>query len=329
VTDRILVTGANGFVGSALCRHLVKSGFVVRGTVRDGSDRFWENGVEWVRLHDESSDGEMVEALRDIQAIVHLAARVHVMRDTAADPLREFRRVNAAWTERLADSAARKGVRRFVFMSSVKVNGERTRTPFTEQDLPSPQDPYGQSKWDAEQAVARIAARTGLETVVIRAPLVYGPEVGGNFEQLLKIVRAGIPLPLASVGNRRSLLFLGNLIDALSTCLADKRATGRTFLVSDGEDLSTPELIRRLGRAMGSTVRIWSVPPTVLRRIGVLLGRRGMIDRLIESLQVDSSLIRRELNWRPPFTVDTGFSETAAWYLSGAQKQRRSQGHYA
>jgi nucleoside-diphosphate-sugar epimerase len=265
-------------------------------------------------LHDRSTEDETTQALQGVQVVVHLAARVHVMTDRAPGPLHEFRQVNLVWTKKLARAAASQGIRRFVYLSSIKVNGEESITPFTEQDLPKPQDPYGVSKWEAEQALAQVSAETGMETVVIRSPLVYGPGVRGNFLQLLKILRRGIPLPLASVQNRRSLVSRGNLVDALLCCVRDGRAAGQTYLVSDGEDLSTPELIRRLSRAMGVTERLWPFPVPLLRWMGQLAGQKGAVDRLLGSLQVDSSKIGRELGWHPSVSVDRGLAETAAWF---------------
>jgi nucleoside-diphosphate-sugar epimerase len=242
------------------------------------------------------------------------------MTDRAPDPLQEFRRVNLVWTERLARAAASQGVRRFVYLSSIKVNGEQSVTPFTEQDAPKPQDPYGVSKWEAEQALAHVSAETGIETVVVRSPLVYGPGVRGNFLQLLKIVQRGVPLPIASVQNRRSLVYRGNLVDALLCCMRDGRAAGQTYLVSDGEDLSTPELIWRLGMAMGVKARLWPFPLPLLRWLGELVGKKEVIDRLLGSLQVDSSKIKRELDWHPPFSIDRGLTETAAWFCGHSRK---------
>ena len=322
----ILVTGANGFIGSALCHRLRAVGMSVRGGVRDrssipangGSE---VGGFEWVLLHDQSTDVETQQALDGVQVVIHLAAKVHVMIRDAADLLREFRQVNTEWTERLARAAVRQGVRRFVYMSSIKVNGEESRMPFTEQDAPNPRDPYGMSKWEAEQVLAKVSTETGLETVVVRSPLVYGPGVGGNFLQLLNVLRREIPLPLARVENRRSLIYSGNLVDALTLCGWDARAPGQTYLVSDGEDLSTPDLIRRLDKALRSSSRLWPVPLSVLRWLGEAVGQKAIVDRLLGSLQVDSSRIRRELNWQPSYSVDQGLAATIAWFIPEAGRR--------
>lgn len=314
-------------MGTALCRCLQESGFLVRGAVRDRAklpqSRVSDsNDMEWVLLHDRSDADETKLALQAVQVVVHLAARVHVMTDDAADPLLEFRRVNTDWTERLARAAASQGVRRFVYLSSIKVNGEQSLLPFTEQDAPNPHDPYGVSKWEAEQALAGVSLQTSMELVVVRSPLVYGPGVGGNFLQLLNILRRGVPLPLVLMQNRRSLVYRGNLVDALTRCVREVRAAGQTYLVSDGEDLSTPELIRRLGKALGKTVHLWPAPLSLLRGLGRLAGIQAVFDRLLGSLQVDPSKIRQELNWRPPFSVDRGLAETAAWYLARSSPVR-------
>lgn len=313
-------------MGATLCRRFQESGLLVRRAIRDqtklpqcgASDR---NDLEWVVLHDRSTERETNDALQGVQVVVHLAARVHVMIDQAADPLQEFRRVNVDWTEQLARSAAGQGVRRFVYLSSVKVNGEQTLVPFTEQDSPKPQDPYGVSKWEAEQVLVRVSTQTGLETVVVRPPLVYGPGVRGNFLQLLNLLRRGIPLPLASIQNQRSLVYLGNLVDALSRCIRDPRAAGQTYFVCDGEDLSTPELVKRLAAAMETKVSLWPCPTSLLYWMGPAAGKWGMIDRLVGSLQVNSSKIQAELDWHPPFAVDTGLSETAAWFRARTTDQ--------
>lgn len=310
---KVMVTGTSGFVGNATCARLVMQGMNVVGTMRHLPAQPLP-GVDYRIISDLSRDTDWCEVLKGVDTIVHCAARVHVMRETAADPLQEFRRINVAWTGRLARLAALQGVRRFVYVSSIKVNGEETVVPYTDQDPPKPQDPYGASKWEAEQALDQISTKTGIETVVVRSPLVYGPGVRGNFLQLLNILRQGIPLPLASIRNRRSLVYLGNLVDALVRCMQDPRAAGRTYLVCDGEDLSTPELVRRLGVAMGSRVCLWPCPTSLLYLMGQAAGKRRVIDRLVGSLQVNSSKIQTELEWHPPFTVDTGLSKTAAWF---------------
>jgi nucleoside-diphosphate-sugar epimerase len=316
VADRIVVTGANGFVGAALCRRLRDSGFLVRGAVRDPAKPVPLPGIEWVALHDQSNGEETRQQLQGVKVIVHLAARVHVMRDAAADPLGEFRKVNVVWTERLARAAAAEQVRRFVYLSSIKVNGEYSVSPFTEQDPPNPQDPYGVSKWEAEQALATVSSQTGLETVVVRSPLVYGPGVRGNFLALLKLVRREIPLPLAAVRNKRSLIYRDNLADALVACVRDARASGHTYLISDGEDLSTPDLIRRIARTMGLSVRLWPTPVSLLRFFGALVGRQSVVGRLTDNLQIDASKLHRELGWSPPWSVDRGLEDTVAWFMN-------------
>lgn len=320
--QRVLVTGAGGFIGTALCRRLEQDGFSVRRSMRGVlPEGIGSAAPDAVTLHDASSRDAIDTAMQDVDAVVHLAARVHVMKDTAANPLQEFRRVNCLWTERLIESAAAKGVRRFVYMSSVKVNGERTRVPFTEADAPHPEDPYGISKWEAEQIVARVSAQRGIEAVIVRSPLVYGPGVGGNVLSLLKLIRRGIPLPLGAVRNKRSLIYRDNLVEALVACVRHPRASGQTYLVSDGEDLSTPELIRRIGWAMGVSVRLWPIPVSLLRFLGYLVRRQGAVARLTDSLQVDASKLRRELGWSPPWSVDRGLEETVVWFA----KQKAAQ----
>jgi nucleoside-diphosphate-sugar epimerase len=211
-----------------------------------------------------------------------------------------------------------------VYLSSIKVNGEESKAPFTEQDAPNPQDPYGISKWEAEQALAAVSSETGLEMVVVRSPLVYGPGVGGNFLQLLKTLRTGLPLPLALVENRRSLICRANLVDALLHCAQDTRAAGRTYLVSDGEDLSTPELIRRIAKALGVSPRLWRMPIGMLRWMAEIVGKKAMVDRLTGSLQINSLKIRRELDWHPPYPVDHGLAETAAWFSGTRERLSRA-----
>ncbi len=261
-------------------------------------------------------DTDWSAALAGVAVVIHLAARVHVMRDTLADPLAEFRHVNTAGTEHLARCAAASGVKRLVYVSSVKVNGEATcgMRKFSETDAPEPEDAYAISKWEAEQALHRAARETGLEVVIVRPLLVYGPGVKGNFAQMLAVVAKGFPLPLASVHNRRSLVYVGNLVDALIACATHPAAAGQTYLVCDGEDISTSVLLRQLAVAMGVPSRLFPCPVTLLRLAGKLVGKSEQMERLLGSLQVDSGKIRRELNWQPPYLLQQGLQATADWY---------------
>jgi len=309
--ETVLVTGASGFVGRALCAALVSFGHRVRMAARAPQPDL--PGA--VAVGDIGPATDWRAALAGIDSVVHLAARTHVLRETAADPLGEFRRTNVGGSERLARAAAAMGVRRFVFLSSVKVNGESTAArPFTESDAPYPEDAYGRTKLEAEQALAGISAATGLEVVVLRPPLVYGPGVKGNFLRLMRLVARGLPLPLGAIRNQRSLVYVGNLADAIVKSLDAPQAAGRTYLVSDGEDLSTPDLVRGLARALGVKPRLLSLPPAALGLAATLAGKRAEFARLTGSLQVDSSRIRRELDWRPPFTLAHGLELTAKWY---------------
>jgi nucleoside-diphosphate-sugar epimerase len=246
--------------------------------------------------------------------VVHLAARVHVMRERAADPLAEHRRVNRDATLALARAAQRAGVRRFVFMSTIKVNGERTTgAPFSERDAPAPADPYAISKWEAEQGLQAIAAGGALELAVLRPPLVYGPGVKGNFLRLMKLVARRVPLPLGGVDNRRSLIYVGNLASAIERACLAPGAQG-TFLVSDGADLSTADLLRKLGDAMGRPARLFPLPAALLGALGRAAGKGDEVTRMLESLRVDCSAARRELQWQIPFTVEQGLQDTADWF---------------
>ena len=308
---KVLVTGAAGFVGSALRKALRTRGIAQRAATR----RAALEGLESVSVGDIDGTTDWSAAVSGISAVVHLAARVHVMRETASDALSEFRRVNTHGTERLARAAATAKVRRLVYVSSIKVHGEVTEArPFSRSDAASPRDPYGVSKWEAELALARVARETGLEVVIVRPPLVYGAGVRGNFLRLLQLVRLGIPLPFGSAHNLRSLIFVRNLADALVICVEHPLAAGQTFLASDGEDLSTADLCSRLGRALGRAPRLLPVPVAVLRPIAALAHRDAEFQRLFGSLQVDATPLRIELGWRPPYTVDQGIAETAAWF---------------
>lgn len=307
-----LVTGANGFVGSSLCARLIRDGVPVRGAVRSLNSK--PDGAEAFAIGSLSSNTNWAEALSRVEQVVHLAARVHVMNDRSSDPLAEFRRVNVEGTAALARQAAVAGVRRFVFLSSVKVNGEFTEAghPFTADDAPAPEDSYGVSKYEAEQLLQQIAAETGMEVVIIRPPLVYGPGVKANFESMMRWLARGVPLPLAAVTqNRRSLVALDNLVDLIVTCLNHPAAANQTFLVSDGEDLSTAQLLKRMGAAIGQPARLFYLPPAPLKLGASVLNKPGIYQRLCGSLQVDIAKTRQLLGWTPPVSVDEGLCRAA------------------
>lgn len=307
-----LLTGANGFVGSALRARLRKDGAPVRGVVRSSNAR--PDGTEGVTIGGLASDTDWSEALKNVEQVVHLAARVHVMNDKSSDPLAEFRRVNVEGTGRLARQGAAKGVKRFVFLSSIKVNGEFTEVdrPFIADDVPAPEDPYGVSKHEAEQLLRQISAETGMEVVIIRPPLVYGPGVKANFGSMMRWLARGVPLPLAAVSkNRRSLVAVDNLVDLIMTCLNHPAAANQTFLVSDGEDLSTADLLKRMGMALGRPARLFYMPPALLKLGATALNKPGIYQRLCESLQLDITKTRQLLCWIPPVPVDEGLRRAA------------------
>jgi len=304
--SRILVTGATGLVGNALIPLLLEAGCKVRATARHHPAAPWaaHPDCEFV-AHDIETDP--VALVRNIDAVVHLAARVHVMRDTSIDPWAENRRINTQATLALARAAVAAGTGQLVFMSTIKVNGEATTDhPFTEADTPQPEDAYGTSKHEAEQQLAALAAGSHLGITILRPPLVYGVGVKGNLASLARAVERGLPLPLGAIPNRRSFVYAGNLADATIAALRQPVSGARTYLVSDGEDLSTTALIRAMAAAMQRPARLIPVPPALLRLAGKLTGRSSAVDRLLGSLVIDSSRIRRELGWTPRYTVREG-----------------------
>ena len=296
---RVLVTGARGFVGSTLCVMLTEGGYDVRTISRSDVGEI-DGTTDWRA------------ALRGVEYVVHLAARVHVLHDPNSAL---YAQTNAEGTRRLAETAARAGVRRLVFVSSIKVNGEETTgRAYTAADKPNPMDAYGESKLLGEQCLWRIAAQSSLEVAIVRPPLVYGPGVRANFLRLMALVDRGLPLPLGSVRNRRSLVNVWNLSDFVVTLLSHPAAVGRTWLVSDGEDLSTAELVRKIARALDRPARLLPVPVGLLSLVARLAGRKAELSRLLGSLVVDSSPAQRELGWVPPVAIDVALARTAAWY---------------
>ena len=319
---KFLVTGANGFVGQSLCAELVRQGHEVRAAVRQKSPLLTD--VEPIIVGDINEETVWQNALQGVDGVIHLAARVHVMKDTVADPLAEFRRINTKGTEHLARCAVDNGVKRMVYVSSIKVNGEATLADlkFSETDRPAPQDPYGISKWEAEQALRSVADETGLEAVIVRSPLVYGPNVKGNFVQMLNVLAKGFPLPLASINNRRSLVFVGNLANALITCATHPAAVGQTYLVCDDDEISTPDLLRQLAKGMGVSAHLLPCPPVILQLIGHLTGKTQQLERLLGSLRIDGDKMRNDLNWKPPYSLPQGLQITAEWYRSNASPRK-------
>ena len=326
----VLVTGANGFVGSRFCEVVMPQGRRVRRAVHQASG-----------LPNEVVTGNVTgktnwsEALSNVEIVVHTAARVHVMNDSAADPLTEFRKINTAGTLSLARQAAEAGVKRFIFVSSIKVNGEMTggsgetrphpsplpggegvNGVFTENDSFVPIDPYGLSKYEAEQGLLALAKDTGMEVVIIRPPLVYGPGVRANFASMVRWVNKGVPLPLGAVHNQRSLIALDNLVSFISHCIDHPKAANEVFLISDGEDVSTTELLQKVAKALGKKSRLIPVPVGLMTFAAKLIGKSDVANRLFGSLQVDSSKARNLLGWKPMITMDAQLKKTAEAYLN-------------
>ncbi|HEY5579869.1 MAG TPA: SDR family oxidoreductase [Rhodoferax sp.] len=307
MTQRVLVTGGQGFVGKALAIGALSNGFAVRVSSRRKLIAA-EARLEHSQVGDLGPATDWLAALQGVNAVVHCAGRAHVMTDTALDPLTAFRTVNAAGTLNLARQAVEAGVKRFVFVSSVGVNGAQTALGklFSETDQPNPHNAYALSKWEAEQGLLHLADETGLEVVIIRPPLVYGHSAPGNFGALMRAVQRGWPLPLGAVHNQRSLVALSNLVDFIVTCITHPQAANQTFLVSDGQDLCTTELVRGMARAAGVPARLLPVPVWALQAGATLLGRGDAVQRLCGNLQVDISKARQLLGWVPPVSVDEG-----------------------
>ena len=309
---RVLVTGTSGFVGGAVLRSLA-AGSAYQPV---GASRTPCLGGAWLLSPDLAADGDWSELVRGCDAVVHCAARVHVMGVEGAAGLEMYRRANVGGTLALARQAAAAGVRRFIFISTVKVLGERSLpgAPLTANAVPAPVDAYAISKLEAEQALTELSGTSGMEVVIIRPPLVYGPGVGANFLRLIQWVERGIPLPLGAIRNKRSFVALDNLVDLVRVCVDHPAAANQTFLVSDGEDLSTTELLRRVAQVLGVAARLLPVPRGVVAAVARCVGQAQLSQRLCESLQVDSSAARDCLGWAPVIGVDEGLAQTAAWY---------------
>ncbi|OOQ43702.1 NAD-dependent dehydratase [Pseudomonas fluorescens] len=315
MTKSIFLTGATGFVGGAVFSRLLTDNYTVIAALRKGTD-LREDHV--AKIHVDNIDGttDWQGSLAGVDVIIHSAARVHVMNDTEANPLAAFRQVNVDGTLNLARHAAAAGVRRFIFISSIKVNGEGTlsNTTYSPEDTPAPADPYGISKMEAEQGLRELAAKTGMEVVIIRPVLVYGPGVKANFRNMMQWLDKGVPLPFGAIHNSRSLVALDNLVDLILTCISHPAAANQTFLVSDGEDLSTTQLLRKMAFALGRSARLLPVPSWVLGGGATVLGRKDLSNRLCGSLRVDISKTRALLGWSPPVSVDDALKATAQYF---------------
>ncbi len=310
---RCLITGATGFVGSAVTHALVRcTGYKVIAAVRRSSPLLQQQNINQVIIADLQAATDYSQVLANVDVIIHAAARVHIMNDDVYDPLSEFRRVNVEGTLNLARQAAQAGVQRFVFLSSIGVNGNHTSKPFTEEDIPHPHDAYSIAKYEAEYALLKLGKETGLEVVVIRPPLVYARYAPGNFKTLIEWVKKGVPLPFGSVQNQRSLVALDSLVDFIVLCATHPKAANEVFLISDGEDVSTTELLRKVGKALGKNIRLIPVPVGLMTFVAKLVGKEDVANRLFGSLQVDSSKARELLGWKPVITMDEQLKKTVA-----------------
>jgi nucleoside-diphosphate-sugar epimerase len=315
----VLVTGANGFIGRQLCAHLSQKGYEVRAAVRDAQASLPPDVTDSVVVGDIGRDTGWNDALRGVEAVVHCAGRAHVMDARGGDP-DGYVETNVRGTERLAKACQQAGIRRFIFLSSIKVNGEGTSgRAFSPDDPPRPQDPYGESKLAAERCLGEIEAKSSMQTAIIRLPLVYGPQVRANFLRLLRAVERGTPMPFGRVKNARSLVSVWNLCDLIERLLHPGAPSRSVFMVSDGEDLSTAELLRRVAALMGRPLRLVSVPVSLMRAVAAVAGRTDLLDRLCGSLTVDISATRLMLGWAPPVSAEEGLARTVRWFMSGAE----------
>ena len=317
---KILVTGASGFIGKRLCKVIEERGGVVYRVTRD------INATNRIRIGEFDENTNWTEVLRGFDCIVHLAARVHVMNEHSQHPLGEYMRVNVMATLNLARQAASAGVRRLIFISTIKVNGEQTcpHQPFNEADTPEPVGPYAISKWEAEKGLQRIGAETKLEIVIIRPPLVYGPGVRANFRSLMMLLDYNFPLPLGGINNKRSMIALDNLVDMIIVCMDHPAAVNELFLASDGEDLSLSELLQRLGDALGKPAKMFSIPNWLFKYLLTLAGKKHIASRLFGTLQVDISKASRLLSWVPPISVNAGLKVVANDFIEAKRRDGKN-----
>ena len=318
----LLITGGTGFVGQHLVSQLTRRELFHQLAVRSQVEN--PSNHKYISVGDINAHTPWSQALAGVTDVVHLAARVHITQETSSDAYAAFRAVNTEGTLHLARQAAAAGVCRFIFLSSIKVNGEGKPQAYLETDTPSPEDAYAASKWEAEQGLWKIAAETGMQMVILRIPLVYGPGVGANFLQLFQTVNKGWPLPLGGIANRRSLLYVGNLVDAMLVALEHPDAANKLYLLSDGQDVSTSQLVQRMAQALNKTPRLFSLPQGMLRLAASVLGKSSAVDRLYGSLYLDSAKIRQELSWIPPFSMQQGLAETAQWFLKAQDSSASS-----
>lgn len=312
--NNVLITGATGFLGKPLIKQLSNE-FTKNNifpVLRKNSTSFDEFSP--IVVDDINSTTDWLDKLQGVDCIIHCAARVHVMNEVDEDPLEAFREINVRGTLQLAQAAAKSGVKRFIFVSSIKVNGESTtgRLPYQSSDTPNPEDPYGISKAEAEEGLKKLAEETGMDVIIIRPPLVYGPGVKANFAAMLKLASTGVPLPFGCIkNNQRSMVYVENLISLIIECINNINAANQTFLISDDDDLSTKAFVQGLSKALGKSSFMLPVPNTIFSLAGKVLGKSAIIDRLCGSLQVDINQTKNTLNWQPPYSVEQGFAATA------------------
>jgi nucleoside-diphosphate-sugar epimerase len=316
---RICLTGSTGFVGKKLSKHLLKNNHQISAPIRNVNLEILpqHKNLNFIHAEDIGIDKDYSQSLTKVDLVIHCAARAHIMRENKNDCLQLYREVNVYDTLNLAKQAAIHGVRRFIFLSSIKVNGERTLTSnsFKHDDIPKPEDPYGISKFEAEEALRSLSNKTGMELVIIRAPLVYGEEVKGNFLRLLNLCNKDIPLPFANINNTRSMVYIDNFVDLIECCIDHPKAAGEIFLVSDEQDISTTELIKKIKKFMNKPERLFPLPLFFFKLLGTLIGKSSEVNRLLGSLKIDISHARNVLGWKPIINLEEGLKKTVNWYL--------------